>query len=298
MEHIIPPDVLASLFSPKQISSMHAEFLRRTLPRDAHGDWLYATIMFANKLRRMPADRLWFNDYLYRMKTTAEIEHPLRVFVTDKALMKIYVKAVLGDGYNVPTLSILASREELHAYAFPEACCIKPTHLSGHVILHQPGDTLDRAAIESWLDMNHYEHTRERNYRTLQPRIIVEPIIFDDTNIADYKIFCFGGEPRLIQVDVDRRGEHTRQILDTAWNAQDFSTRYPRSAATIPPPANLAEMLRVARVLSADFSFISIDLYSDGETCLVGEITNCPGSGLMKFLPAEAEEVASRMIFG
>ena len=31
--------------------------------------------------------------------------------------------------------------------------------------------------------------------------------------------------------------------------------------------------------LSKDFNFIRIDLYSDGESCLVGEIKNCHAAG-------------------
>jgi hypothetical protein len=298
MEQIIAPDVLEALFSPKQISSMHADFLRRALPRDAHGDWLYATILFANKLRRMPSERMLFNDQIYRIRTTSEILDPLRVFVTDKEFMKIYVKAMLGEAFTVPTLRVLHSREELRSFEFPEACCIKPTHLSGHVVLRRDAMPLDLGEIEQWLDMNHYDLTREVNYKNLKPKIIVEPIIFGDTNIMDYKIFCFRGEPKLIQLDLDRRGEHTRKIFDTTWRDQGYSTRYPRSDAAVAPPANLERMLHVARVLSAGFSFVSVDLYSDGEACLVGEITNCPGGGLMRFIPPEAEETASSLIFG
>ena len=36
-------------------------------------------------------------------------------------------------------------------------------------------------------------------------------------------------------------------------------------------------MLAVATSLSGHFNFVRIDLYSNGEECLVGEITNCPG---------------------
>lgn len=298
MQQIIPPHLLAELFSPKQISSMHAEFLLRTLPQDAHGDWLFATIRFANKLRRMPSEQNLFNDYIYRIKTTKEIQNPLRIFVTDKEFMKIYVKAVVGDEFNVPTLRVLHSRSELHAYDFPDACCVKPTHLSGYAVLRRAAEPLDLAEMERWFGLNHYDHTREFNYKFLTPKIIVEPIVFDDSNITDYKIFCFGGEPKMIQIDLDRRDEHTRKIFDVQWNEQNFSTRYPKSDKPMPRPDNLNEMLEVARALSAKFSFVSVDLYSNGTACRVGEITNCPGSGVMKFIPAEAEEAASRMIFG
>jgi hypothetical protein len=298
VDQIIPPQQLAELFSPKQISSMHAGFLRKALPQDAHGDWLFATILFANKLRRMPTDLPLFNDYIYRIKTTSEIQNPLRVFVTDKEFMKIYVKAMVGDEFNVPTLQVLHSSRELRAYEFPDACCVKPTHLSGYIALRRAGETLDLDEMERWFEINHYDTTREINYKNLNPKIIVEPLVFDEINITDYKIFCFGGEPKMIQVDLDRHAEHTRKIFDIRWNEQNFSTRYPKNERPMLPPDNLNEMLEISRTLSEKFSFVSIDLYSNGKICRVGEITNCPGSGLMKFIPVEAEEIASKMIFG
>ena len=43
----------------------------------------------------------------------------------------------------------------------------------------------------------------------------------------------------------------------------------------IDKPENLNDTIFAAEKLSKDFDFIRIDLYSDGKSCLVGEITNC-----------------------
>jgi hypothetical protein len=50
--------------------------------------------------------------------------------------------------------------------------------------------------------------------------------------------------------------------------------------------------------LSAPFSFVRIDLYSDNRQVLIGEITNCSANAGGFLLPPSAEEKASRLMFG
>jgi hypothetical protein len=272
--------------------------LRKLLPHTRPGDRLYHRLNFMRKHRRKPNGSMLWNDVWYRIKTSDEILEPLRVFVSDKEHVKQYVKAEVGDDYNVPTFAVLRSPAEVDAFDFPPDCCIKPTQASGEVILRTHGAPVDRARIKSWFSINYYERGREWNYQRLKPKVIVEPLIFGSSNVEDYKIFCFNGEPRLIQVDMDRYVDHTRKYFDEDWNEQDFSILYPRSAADCPRPASLDTMLAVARRLSAPFSFVRIDLYSDGERVLVGEITNCSENAGGVFIPRSAERQASELMFG
>jgi hypothetical protein len=240
---------------------------------------------------------LW-NDVWYRVKTSDEIVDPLRVFVSDKEHVKQFVREKLGDEYNVPTIAVLRSAGEVDSFDFPADCCIKPTHASGQVILRTDGAPVDRERIKRWFGIDYYRFGREWNYRGLQPKVIVEPLIFGGTNVEDFKIFCFRGVPRLIQVDIDRHTNHTRKFFDVEWNEQDFSIIYPRSAADFPRPASLDKMLAAARTLSAPFSFVRIDLYSDGDQVLVGEVTNCSENAGGFFVPRSAERRASELMFG
>src|SRR5262245_54324656 len=272
--------------------------LRRHLPYTRFFDNLYHRLLFLKKHHRFPKDQLLWNDVWFRIKTSDEIENPLCVFVSDKENVKDYVRQVVGDEFNVPTLAVLRSPAEVDAFDFPAECCIKPTQASAQVILRRGGAPVDRERIKRWFAINYYDVGRERNYRRLKPKVIVEPLIFGDTNVEDFKIFCFNGEPRIIQVDVDRYIDHTRKYFDTGWNELDFSIIYPRAAGAFARPANLDVMLDVARRLSAQFSFVRIDLYSDDHQVLVGEITNCSENAGGFFVPSSAEQAASRLMFG
>jgi TupA-like ATPgrasp len=272
--------------------------LRRHLPYNRFGDTLYHRLLFFKKHRRWPGNQLLWNDVWYRIKTGKEILDPLRVFVSDKEHVKQYVRDTVGEQHNVPTLAVLRSPAEVDAYQFPARCCIKPTQASAQVVLRLAGEPIDYLRIKSWFDINYYYAGREINYRQLQPKVIVEPLIFDNPNVDDFKVFCWKGVPKFVQQDFDRHTNHTRKIFDTDWNEQDFSIIYPRATAAAPRPKTLAKMLELARALSAPFSFIRVDLYSDNEQVLVGEITNCSANAGGFFLPRSAEKKASQLMFG
>lgn len=294
------------------IKKLYGLFLT-CIPENRLGDKLYSFIKFFQLHRRLPGSKLLFNDVLYSIKTSNEIMDPLRVFVSDKELVKLFVTSVVGEQYNVPTIKILHSIEEVKAYAFPSDCCVKPTHLSGTVILRKQGGPVEIEKIERWLKESYYRANREANYKTLKRKVIVEPLIFGSDNLDDYKVFCYNGIPKLIQVDMDRHINHTESFFDTEWNLMPFSIHYPRSKRHTEKPKNLDKMLAVASALGSYFNFVRIDLYSNGEDCLVGEITNCPGgatgfmtklysNGLEHFAGEngnyQAEIMASNIIFG
>jgi hypothetical protein len=272
--------------------------LRRHLPHTRFFDNLYHRLLFLKKHHRLPTDQLLWNDVWFRIKTSDEIENPLRVFVSDKEHVKDYVRQAIGDEYNVPTIAVLRSPAEVDCYDFPERCAIKPTHASTHVCLRANGEPVDRERIKKWFGLNYYYSGRERNYRSLTPKVIVEPLIFGTTRVEDYKIFCWHGVPKFVMVDIDRHTNHTRKLFDPQWNEQDFSMTYPRAPGEFPKPATLDEMLEVARALSAPFSFVRIDLYTDGRRVLVGEVTNCSANASAPFLPGSAEKPASDRMFG
>ena len=147
-----------------------SSFPRKLAPYNRLGDKLICLYDFYTAHRRIPTNKLIFNDVLYKIKTTDEIVSPLRVFVTDKEFVKLFVKAVLGDQHTIPTLTVLHSMDEVRNYPFPSECCIKPTHASGHVILRKNGEEIDFKKIERWFNLNFYRVSREANYKALQQR--------------------------------------------------------------------------------------------------------------------------------
>jgi hypothetical protein len=276
----------------------HDARLKRLLPENRWGDRIYGFLLFYASHRRCPNNCMTFNDVLYRIKTTDEILDPLRVFVTDKEFVKLYIKEIVGDEYNVPTLAVLRSINEVRAYSFPSQCCIKPTHSSGEIILRKDGEPIEPSKIESWFSQNYYRSSREANYRLLKPKIIVEPIIFpNETTLIEYKMFCCHGEPRLIRTMEDSLGDNRCNLFDVEWNNMPFAFRKENSLNPLRRPTNLLDMINIAEKLSEPFDFIRVDLYSNNKRIYVGELTHCPGNAANPFIPIDAEIIASKIIF-
>lgn len=287
----------ASVFLKKLILEGFDVTKIRDLPKNRVGDEIFSYVLFQICHGRTPTKEKLFNDILYNTKVTNEIIDPLRVFISDKEYVKIFVKSVVGDIYNVPTIGIIRNIKEIDNYEFTLNCIIKPTHLSGKTILKLDSSAINIDEIKSWFNINYYDIWREANYRSLKPKIIIEPILFNDLNLNDYKFFCYKGKVKLIQVDLDRRTNHTRLFFDTKWNKKEFSIGYPLSKNLPEIPLNLENMINIVELLAVYFDFIRIDLYSNGDKCYVGEITNCHGSAMEKIIPHTAEKELSNNIF-
>ena len=151
--------------------------------------------------------------------------------------------------------------------------------------------------LKKWFNVDYYRKTREQNYRGLIPKVIVEEFISEDgrTVPEDYKVFCFGGVPKLVQVDSDRFSGHTRILYDTEWDRLPMTLQYPNTSRSHPKPATLEKMLDLAARLSRPFSFIRVDMYAARAQIKVGELTSCPESAGGKIHPLSAEITLGRL---
>lgn len=115
--------------------------------------------------------------------------------------------------------------------------------------------------------------------------------------LKDYKVFCFNGEPRLIQVDFNRFTKHKRNLYDTEWNFLPFSIQYPNDEkANIQRPGRLAEMLDLSKILAKDYPHIRVDMYSIKNQVYFGELTFYHGSGFEEFTPESYDELLGSWI--
>lgn len=270
----------------------------RALPKNEFGDRIFSWAKFVRVHRRFPSrDRMLFNDQLYNSKLPPEILNPLRVFSTDKEFFKVLVAEKVGTAHVVPTLAVLRSDAEIEAFNFPSNFCAKPTHMSGEVEIIKQG-TPNLEKMKKWLMMSHYPKSRERNYKFLKPKVIVEPLIFEEDDISDYRIFCYNGAPRLICVDLGKYSDYKRAFFTTGWQKQSYSLGYPLYEGPIDKPECLNEMLEAASLLSQELYFVRVDFYTNGKEFYLGELTHAHASASQRFMPVSAEEQASEMIFG
>jgi hypothetical protein len=281
----------------KKIFKKLYKILANTLPKNDMGDKIFSLILFIRAYKRIPNNKNLISNYFFKIKHITDSYSNLRAYISDKEFVKEYVAKKVGNNFNVPTYDIIHSFENSLNYQFPENCCIKPTHMSGEVIFRKNNEKIDFNLIEKWFSTNYYEIGREKNYRFLKPKLIIEPLIFNNHKNYDYKFFCFEGKSKFVQIDIDRHTDHTRLFFDRQWRELNFSILKPKSKINLKKPGNFESMIDLAEKLCEDFEFIRVDLYTDENQIYVGELTNCPENGNGYFLPKNSETIASNLLF-
>ncbi len=258
--------------------------LLQFLPQTETGDRLWSILYHVAKTGRPP--RLTrprsYTDHNFARRLSEEMNSPLRRLISDKHCMKRFVAERAGVQYVVPTLAVLRTPEEIREFEFPDECVIKPTHMSGQIIVRRSGsEPVDRQRLCRWLKIDYSKRLRERNYRDLCGRVIVEPFVFGAAvSPSDFKVHCFGGEPKFIGVDLNRFQVHATRLYTPSW--LPLNMRYGRLAlgSTVPRPPNLAALLDVCRKVAGGFDYIRADVYVHGTSIKIGELTNLPAGGL------------------
>lgn len=221
----------------------------------------------------------------------------------DKYTVRPYVEEKIGADHLIKLLGVWDSFDEVPFDRLPDKFVLKASHGCGYNFICRDKSKLDiaacRALFDVWMNENFYEQEREPQYRDCKPRIVAEEYMEDASGeLTDYKIWCSGGEPKVIQVDMNRFTNHKCQLLDTDWRELSFvSVTTFGDVANLPPrPAKLDEMLDIARKLSADFPFVRVDLYLADGHIYFGELTFTPGSGIVKHEPESAEIELGKLI--
>lgn len=243
-----------------------------------------------------------FNDFLYFLKTRSGKDPALKLRqrVTDKEQAKAYCQEVLGRDIAPRTLALFESPDEISPDIAPEPCIIKPTHLGGGVVIFHEGGRLSAeqvAEVKGWFDRDTYrDGNRVPNYIGVRHRVICEEVVAGPDEIKDYKVFCYKGQPRAIQVDVGRHGKHVRRLYTTDWDPLPYRFSHPL-ADSQPRPELLKEMLEAASKLAEPFEFLRVDFYQTPGRIWFGEFANYPAAAHDRFESVAAEWAFSELVF-
>jgi len=234
-----------------------------------------------------------FNEKLAWIKL--HTRDPLMVKCADKYAVREYVREIIGEKYLIPLLGVYKHPDEIPFNDLPAPYVLKVNHASGGNIFFIEKDSFNkRKAIRSLnhhLKINAYYYGCEWSYKDVPPCIICERVILDENNNLpkDYKFLCFNGKPLLIQVDIDRFGDHRENYYDQHWNLLPVITDLPNADEDIPMPERFEEMLEISRKLSRPFDFVRVDLYAIHDSIYVGEMTFYPAGGSIPFFPHKYE---------
>lgn len=218
--------------------------------------------------------------------------------MVDKHLVKEYVANIIGRDYIIPTYAVWNNVDEIDISVLPDQFVLKWNHDSGSVVICRDKSKFCLETAKKKLTKgqrkNGFWYGREWPYKNVKPVIIAEQFMQEqgqeNCDLADYKFFCFNGEPRYCQVIRDRNTLETIDFYDMDWNHQEFVglNRYARNGRIpVERPMHLNKMKEICRKLADKAPFTRVDLYVINNKEYFGEITLFPASGFGIFTPFE-----------
>jgi len=213
----------------------------------------------------------------------------------DKVGVLEYVRSKIGSSYINELIAIYPNTKTIDFSKLPEQFVLKATHDSGSVLIVKDKNQLDYKKlnkIENSLKINYGAVTQEWVYDDIKPQIIIEKFLESDdgATLKDYKIFCFAGKAKIIEIDLDRFEGHKQSYYDTAWNRLNFEFGFPILDYDVKKPELIEEMLRLSSILSEPFNHVRIDWYICKNRLVFGEMTFFTAGGFGKFSSKEWEE--------
>ena len=232
-----------------------------------------------------------FNEKLQWLKLYCR--KPEFTTMVDKYAAKAYVAEKIGEEYIIPTLGAWDRFDDIDFDALPDQFVLKCNHGSGDVVICKDKSKLDLAAakqkLTKALNTDFYKISREWPYKNVPRKIIAETYMSngDNTDIADYKFFCFGGKPHYMFVATDRSTDCRFDFFDMDFNHLDIENIHLQAEKPIERPKNLQLMQELAAKLSADLCQARIDFYEVNGKVYFGEITLFHAGGFSVFYPGQ-----------
>lgn len=220
-------------------------------------------------------------------------KNPLMPKCVDKYTVREYIKNIgceeilnelYWEGFNP---------NDIPFDTLPKQFVIKVTHGSTYNIIVSDKSQINKEEViskcKNWLNEKFIPCYGEWFYGVEKPRIIVEKYLDDghSGDLYDYKVFCFNGKAKLIDVHCGRFGEHKRNIYDLDWKfLKDVHFKYNHFDG-IDKPKQLKQLIKYAEKISSNFLHARVDFYIVKGKVIFGEITFTNGAGFDHITPYE-----------
>jgi hypothetical protein len=230
---------------------------------------------------------LTYNEKLQWLKLYETQTLELRRKCADKLEVRNYVEQKIGKEYLVKLYGVYNKSRDINFAKLPKDIVVKLNHDSGSVLLVKNGkiDGFKLKIMDYCLKTDYSCIRTDSSYSGIKPKIIIEELLQSDDGktIKDYKVFCFGGKVKIIEVDIDRFEGHKRNLYSKDWEKLDLEIKYPSTEKVIEKPKNIEHLIILSEKLAAPFKHVRVDWYIVNDNFIFGELTFHHSSGFDKF---------------
>jgi hypothetical protein len=290
--------------------SEHRNRLMRILWTRLPHHWIFDRLLLLpgfvrghGRLPRHPdSPHAWPSDYVFH-RTTSDEWTDLERRAVDKIAAREIASGLVPELKFAPLRAVFdvppgARVEDLRELLKPYAgrrLVAKPAHSCGGVLfLNDEPTTEEWRIFHARCTSDYYVLSRERNYRGMPKRILVEDELGPRGSLYDVKFRCSRG--RVVFGNVGyMEGSHRRLGFYTCPEWKPLSFDLPKGARLAnesrrvdvdsTQPQHLEEMLDFAARLSQSFAFVRVDFYDMSDGVYFGEFTFTPSGGRRPLLP-------------
>ncbi|MEK4698953.1 ATP-grasp fold amidoligase family protein [Solibacillus sp. FSL R7-0668] len=242
-----------------------------------------------------------FTEKLMWLKLFEDVEFKRRF--TDKVKMREYMITLGYSHLLVPLIGIFDEVEDIIFEQLPRKFVLKCTHGAKFTIVCENKRELDyrqtRLQLAEMVATDYSLKYAEPHYARIQPRIIIEHFIEPSmSNVSDkYKIHCFQGVPKMIEVTVKgSTPEQHRLMLTPDWQNTNYMKEKLAYGEIKEKPEQLEELMAIAKKLCKPFTYVRVDLTVVDEKIYFNNLIFSPDACLMTDIHEEANQILGKWL--
>ncbi len=220
---------------------------------------------------------------------------PIKAQLTDKIIVRDYVKEKIGEEYLKPVLQICNSFSEINFENLPDSFIIKCNHgCKWHFIVKNKRKFLQQRnlfnlvneRITGWLSQNFFGWSNfETQYKQIQPKIIIEPLLRDniDEFSTEIEVYVFNGKARIIQ-QIRYTDYPLTSVYDDTLQQLDFKFKDHYKIFNHSADNNVYDSISLSeRLADKKFKLVRVDWLVYKNKLYFNEMTFTPFSGFIDF---------------
>ena len=202
---------------------------------------------------------------------------PKKTYLTDKYLVRRFVKEKIGSEYLIPLLGTYDKFEEINFDNLPNQFMVKCNHGDGYNIIVKDKSRLKlkkiKAKINRWMNENFaFKNGLELQYKDIQPKIMIEEYIgYGIERMENFKFHCFNGIPKFLWIDNNGQNIQKQNLYELKMNRKINELQLKFLGEN-----NLKlidKMIELSSLLGEGFAYSRINFYIINGKIYFGKIT-------------------------